>query len=449
MIAISFVVVLILVGVVSIRSALILVVFGSMFMSRYFGVQLSESGSPITFIRLLLPLSLILVTAIIVRRSEPSLPKSNLFSIGIAHVLLVSFSTVVNGNLFNLLYCFDWFLSSYAFVLFGGYCAKSHRSEAFIVRLVILSSMILAFLAILEFSLGQTLISIFSDLGLTSVDILREKVIDGRERDGIIRAQVFSDNPLRLAQFSNLLFALSLYFRSGAYSKVHWLVAPLLLVTILLTGSRSGLLVFAALFSIDIYRSTPTIKQKLVAKILNAFLIVSFLWLCWLALETLLSQQEIFDGASYWMYDSQDRSSIERSLQVLWAFKQFLLSPIYGFGFLPNAGENLDSIASLDSYFLRSMLEGGVIGCLLFTTFALRYVAKYFSSFSDRSVFGYLLMAISMFCGSLFEYTSETFLFSFFFLGYFERKIFSGASVAMATRSLTQNPMIDKAVHSQ
>ena len=435
MLAIAFLLISILVGIFSIRSSLILVVFGSIFMSRYFGFQTSELGSPITFIRFFLPLSLILITAIIFSGYKFSLPKLNLFSIGIMHVLLVTFSTILNGNLDKLPYCFDWFFSTYVFVFFGWYCARFHQSEKFILRLVFLSSITLAFLAIIEFFLGQTIISIFSDIGLTSVDILREKVFDGRERYGILRAQVFSDNPLRLAQFCNLLFALTIYFRSGEHSKLYFLVTPLLLVTILLTGSRSGLVLFAVLFFLDIYRSTPTLKQKFLVKFFNAFLIVSFMWICWFVLEIVLLNQELFSDNAYWMYESQERSTIERSFQVMWVVKQFLLSPIYGFGFLPNTGENLNDIASLDSYFLRSLVEGGVIGWLLFMAFLLRYVPKSYRDLSDRSAFGYLLIAISVLCGSIFEYSSETFIFSFFFLGYFEKKIFSETSEVMSPKS--------------
>ena len=410
-----------LVGITSFRYAIILAVLISIFMSRGFGLTLSEEGMPITYTRMIYPLILIVVLPAMV--SQVRNFKLNQFGIGLLHCIVVALSTILAGRMPALVYIFDWFLSSYLFVLAGVIFFKSGGNNKTISHFVMISVAVLFILAILEFLSSTPIVVTMMNVGLVEFGTLNEKILQGRFRDEGLRLQIFADNPLRLAQYANLLYVFVISNFASRSRVTKLLLAVMLFTIVYLTSSRSGIALFLIITFFAIFRGTPRVRQRFAAAALYFLLVIVIGVVVINGFQLVGNYMSNYSDVKLYEQTSEVRSSMERSIQLLWTLQEWLKSPVFGHGFLPNAGENLQEVNSLDSYLLRTLLEGGALGFLLFISFVLRYARFAICNIVNDAAFGYLAIVIALFWGAIFEYTIETFMVSFFFLGYFETKM--------------------------
>lgn len=403
------------------RTILVLAVILSVFMSRAFSLPMTENGAPITFTRMIyFPIFIIVLPTLLLRIFRFRL---DLFGIGLLHVLVVTLATIAAGRLSTLPYTVDWFLSTYVFILCGGLYFQYGGQSRNIYRFIAVATLILFLFAILEIVNQRPIISMVSSIFPEGFSAISDKVLQGRIRSGEVRLQLFSDNPIRLGQHANLFYAFILAYSKERPHPSNLILAAMLGAIVFFAGSRSGIILFLMLTCLAVICKLPSVKQKSAVSLMRLLFLACIVYLGFITFQLISSYQGGFGVVKMYDQESEVRSSMERSMQIIWTINTWRQSPVFGIGFLPNAGENLESVNSLDSYVLRTLLEGGILGLLLFITFCLRYIRHAVNNLKESSEFGYLAVAMAVFWGAIFEYTFETFILSFFLLGYFEASL--------------------------
>ena len=282
-----------------------------------------------------------------------------------ALLILKLASTVFFAEWRDLLYFFDDLLfSALAFTIYYAYF-RTRAQFVSLIFFVVLGVLLSGLLVPLEWVASKPVLSHVVESRVYGADV----ALAGRERAGAYRVQALFDNPLSLTEFVVLALPLAIYFISAGRGRKRLIgVVSLGLVPMILlgTGARSGWLVSAVsigiLFLAFYWPRLSTGLRFFVGTIIAIGVLASLMQ----AIPVIYAYGEMRDGENLWQYDSSERSSIERASQYFIVTKEVFSGNYLGFGVRQNFTNELKFLNNLDNYWLRLMLEGGILALFLF-----------------------------------------------------------------------------------
>ena len=343
------------------------------FSPRSLGFLLGGSEFSLTFVRLTFPLLLTLYFMARTGKGPSSiLTGKDILANKVFFAILVLglykiFATLINGV--NPIYALEGLaFSAGPFALF--FLISSNRMFRAISAAIVISCVAIAGIVSIEMLIETPLHFFVANPILFQEDILVVSVTDRG-----YRAQAIFDNSLSLAEY--LLYALPivLFLRTTAtgFGRLKFTgLIGLMFFSGLMTGSR-GFLLFGTItllaywFFFNWHRFSRSSKALLVLTITPLFLFSM------LGLGVLITQFiEQSTGVRFSEIDSAtDRSTMSRALQFQEVFTLLLQRPFIGYGVLQNFSAKLEAISRIDNYYLRSGLEAGFAGLVLFIVFIL------------------------------------------------------------------------------
>lgn len=370
MIALSQFAIVMFVAGYSFRLAVSLFIFLLAFSPRSLGVPIGSENFSLTFARITLPiiLALYFITRAKIKATVDS-SKIPISKIGVFHIILsISFvkmvATLINGAFF--LYAVeDMVFSTFVFASF--YTFATQRLLHAVMLSIALAMLVTCLIAFVEMGLQQPIYTSFADMR-----ILNTRTAEGLFRDGAYRVQAFFDNPLSLSEFAAYSLPVAM---SGAATMrgipriICYASVPAIVTIVVLTGSRSGILVslIAGLTFISaIYWS----KFSRASRVLLTFImLVLFCFILFTSAQFVTVLIAEGQGARFDLLMDSERSNISRALQFQQVFEALSVKPFLGFGVLQNYSRELEEIHTLDNYYLRLGLEAGYLGMGLFVLF--------------------------------------------------------------------------------
>lgn len=292
--------------------------------------------------------------------------------------------TVFFADMKYLVYAIDDIILSLGmFVIFAGLTWNSEQFHQIVFGLCA-SVVVSGLLGVVEMQLGRPLLQmlIHSEIGGA------EQALAGRVRDGSYRLQVFFDNPLSLTEFAVyvLPFAIMGFFLFSGLRKIFFMLAIASAVFLIYgSGSRSGVIAGVAAilsFFMGFHWSRFSARLKVLLMLLFAAVIVYALVLSADAI-TQLGQEGL--GAEFWRYDEKERSSLSRALQYFEVFGALSDSNLLGVGMRQNYTRELEAIRRLDNYYLRLLLEGGVLAIVFFVALVVSAFKKVANVANNRN----------------------------------------------------------------
>ncbi|WP_415182079.1 O-antigen ligase family protein [Phaeovulum sp.] len=242
-----------------------------------------------------------------------------------------------------------------------------------------LSVLLSGLLGLIEASFAKPLVTFLASGAVAGSD----DVLAGITRNSSYRLQALFDNPLLLAEFTVLATPLIIYLfhTASGFLRMIWAGAMFVAAALLVgTGSRAGLILYAieipAIFVLS-RRGDWGFLLKLVA----AFVVVTVIGVAlYSGFDSFMSLAQEGKTGNFWLYDDEDRSTLERASQYLIVFEQMKNNPFFGFGVRQSLHNELDFLNRLDSYWLRLLLEGGIFAPLLFIGFAIVAIRRVIGS---------------------------------------------------------------------
>lgn len=244
-------------------------------------------------------------------------------------------------------------------------CIKSRKDIYLVMFMIVLSLLINLFAIQAEYITGESLFkdAIQIDYSTGSNDPIG--TLAGAERDEQYRVMGFFDNALELASFICLCIPIAAaLFLATRERLVRVLIAMSVLIALpalVWTGSRTAVLGMGSILLIASYRffrRRLSRRGRIIFTLVGlvAFMLLLYTSWGWIVAK-LLNANQIYA-----------RSSMERLLQHLSASVVIMESPFFGFGYARNIAD-IVGIKPLDSYYLRTMMEGGLVA--LVSLFAL------------------------------------------------------------------------------
>ena len=369
------------------KVGLLAVVFLLPFMPRYLGIGIGEEGfalSPrrIAFIAFVSGLFVhAMFRADMLNRASVIVRSNKYFFVLIALVLLVrTFSTIVNSGLnLQLLYVLDDLVITLAPAAGVLLLVNSADDERHVLVALLAALFVSAGIASVEASKGGM---ILQGLVAVSVEEAGRSGLTDIFRGDAYRAKALFDNPLLLAEFACIVWPLGVYLYYAGVSQAQrlfalaaCLAAPL---TIALTHARSGWLVFlrgrAGFTTLRGWDSSGPIAR---APLVAAFVIACSgigLFGFHIVDEAISTMGNGVEGA---------RSIVERLNQYAVVASAMSESPMLGYGMSRNILTNLDSLDHIDNFWLRLLLEGGLLLLVAFLFLAIRTITMTFSGRND------------------------------------------------------------------
>lgn len=215
-------------------------------------------------------------------------------------------------------------------------------------------------LAMLEYQLQDVLLRGLID----ESSIIGLEFFTDRAREGQYRVRALFDNHLMLAEFVTISwpFAWVVYCKSkNGAQKLLALVSLLFTpVVLFLAGARSGWLVFVAGISLLVFMKIRSKSGKYFRWFSNVIVSAIVVYLAYMIMDIFSAPEQLIDTE-----DSSGASTIERIGQFAQSYQLFMDSPWIGYGKgLDLEGANF--LKYIDSYLLVSLLEGGLIGLVIF-----------------------------------------------------------------------------------
>lgn len=403
MIALTQAMVVLLLAIYRFRWALCGFVFFLAFSPRTLGVVLTGETS-LTFARIIFPLIVLMLLffkAFAANRNNNSRPNIWNDPTFLSLVLLATIKVASTlHNEASLLYAFDDVIFSVG-VFFIFYLKSDSKMVHAVIKALVFSLIITFFVLSIEYPQEKPI-----HWSVASTAFFQDDVLQIRAREGFYRAQAFFDNPLSLAEFLVYMTPISVYLALCApfNRRTQYIVALLILlpVAIVSTGSRGGALAFLiTLFVYFIAYNWKLISasKRIALKILLTAavgIIVTY------SINATLILGEKAQQINFFMEDDTARSTYSRALQYYETYQLLAESPLVGVGVHQNIEKTFDGIHKLDSYYLRTVLEGGTIGLIVFIVF-LGLVFRKLYHMVNKSAPGidasYAAMAISLWTG--------------------------------------------------
>jgi hypothetical protein len=278
--------------------------------------------------------------------------------------LVKSVSTLQEGQLSNLIYVVDDFLFSVPVVLITMMLINTEERRERLLFIVIVGLLFSELLSLVEYIRQAPILK-----GIVDIEVaVRETVKEGRFRDGVYRAAALFDNPLLLSEFTCISWPFSWHAyhntKSRSLRRIALLSLLLVPMTLFFVNARSGWLVFALTILFMIFITSWRRLDKLLKLIIGAGIVVvlavMFYWLI-----------DIFQSPTHYFSrnDQGGLSAIERISQYSVVTRAFFEHPLLGFGAQQNFSNDLSFLNKLDNYWLRLILEGGLLDVMAFATF--------------------------------------------------------------------------------
>ncbi|MEM8557121.1 MAG: O-antigen ligase family protein [Bacteroidota bacterium] len=272
--------------------------------------------------------------------------------------------------------------------------------------------------------------------GLVEVSFRTEDDFDpsGRTRTGLYRVMGTFTNPLQLSTFLCLSVPLVAFaFRWGRQRRWIAGVALVALLPVLFrTLSRSGLLNLGSVVGAAVLQRV--FRQGRFARSLRIVVIAVVLIAAVGSLQLLLNtvNRAILDRD---LDVTQDASTVERLAQYVIVGQLITASPrvlVLGYGAQRNLATSLDDLFTLDNYYLRTLLEGGIVGLsfLLLQQLALYRLALRIESASQSAWTRSWALTVKLHLVSLFV-AMMFFSVPYFYLYYY---LVAGMSVGIYAR---------------
>lgn len=276
-------------------------------------------------------------------------------------LLVKTLSTLLNSGAGPLLYVMDDALFSLFVLLVVFINLHSKINERTLIFVMVAGLFLSGVVTIAENIKGAPILQGVVDV---SVDTAGRDTLAGRERDGSYRSQALFDNPLSLAEYVCLMIPLAFFAIRSSRDKYRIIyLGAIAFVPFMLWAiySRSGLLV--ALLGVFVFLLCLTWAR---VSWFSRFAIISTVSVIVLII-IYQGVNIIIDPASYFSSDEQGGiSALERAAQYSVVITGIEQSPVIGFGLTQNYANDIDFLNHLDNYWLRLLLEGGVLALLLF-----------------------------------------------------------------------------------
>jgi len=242
-------------------------------------------------------------------------------------------------------------------------CIKSRNGIYLVMFMIVLSLLVNLFAILIEYINGESLFKDavqidYADSGIKST----EAILEGAERGARYRVMGFFDNSLEFVSFIcpciPIAVALFLATRERLVRVLTAMTVLIALPAMVWTGSRTVVLGMGSILLIASYRFFCRRLSRRGRIIFTLVGLVAFMLLLygswdWFAAK-LLSPDRLYA-----------RSSLQRVVQHVSAGVLIMQSPFFGFGYARNIADLVD-IKPLDSYYLRIMMEGGLVALVSF-----------------------------------------------------------------------------------
>lgn len=356
------------VALLRVRVAFFLYVFAIPFLAPYFAIPLVEGGAGISLRRIgMYCLALGLMANVhqlnMAVHSLRAISKSPYVVAALGAFFLPKLiSTLLFNTPLDLLYWLDEVIEVVVCLVLGVAFLSTPRGLAVLVRVIVAGLLLSGILVAVELYLQHNLLLGVVDV---SVSTAGEGVLDGRYRDGRYRSMSLFDNPLSLSEFCTVGITMALL---AIKQRTHILLACLALFSagLILYGSqaRTGLLVAGMIILGYAYMHTSWRLGVLGALIraLMAFAIV----VMGAALLAAIINPELFVSQFAWLLGNE-----EARASTLFRLQQYpvyvgLVSEGSVFGYGMKLDVVLDGGIPLDNFFLKILLQGGVVSLLGF-----------------------------------------------------------------------------------
>lgn len=370
-------------ALVGLRYAFFLYVGLLPFMPAYLAIPLGIGGAGISLQRIFTYVLLLCIFTAFVRSPQNWLNVIRLlvtwrvFLLGLIVLYVAKLSsTLMLNEPVGLAYWFDEVAEIVIALLLGIRFIDSMQAVRTFFLVVTASFLFCELIVLIEYAVEHNLLQ-----GLITVEVttVGEKVLSGFDRDGRYRTMALFDNPLSLSEF----VVIGAIFSYGAYKlqSLKWLPWLALLLTfpvIYSTGSRSGMLLLCVLLALLGYLSLVKYLPvlRLVVRLLLVPVFVGVLSVAYFA----ISDPDGFIGVTSFLWGGDSSSNIStlyRLMQYPLIFTAMLDNPLFGYGVKNHFIQDLNT--PLDNYYLRVLIEGGLIGLSAFLVQVL-FVAKFVAS---------------------------------------------------------------------
>lgn len=344
--------------------------FSSFFLSSFAGVIAWGRRGAVTFARIAFPVlfcALFLFRALaggVLDEKKDGRPFRAVFIVLGVLVVWKIVATIFNGA--SVFYALDDAVFSFGVFCFF-YVISGRALLRDVIKVLCLAGIITFFIVVFEYSISHPL-----HYGLVNSALFEEDALVGKVRDGVYRVQGVFDNPLSLAEFLVYLspvFAYRIAIGKGVVrgAFVFWML--LLILSLWMTGSRGGILVFSAgICAFTLFYGWSGFTRY--TRTFLAFLIFSFFVAAVFSVYGFIYELGLkAQTVSFVRFDETERSTYSRALQYFEVFSLLQERPIFGLGVHQNFAKGFEEIHRIDNFYLRVGLEGGVVGILLFISF--------------------------------------------------------------------------------
>ena len=356
-------------GLMRLRYAFYTYIFLLPFMPPYIAIAIEVGGAGVslrrilTYILLLLLVKSYLDSPKVWRQVTQSILKWRLFVAGLIGLYLIKLlSTLELNEPVAIAYWLDELAEVVVALLFAIRYLVSEKGLKLFFLVVSYSLLVCQVFVMVEYYTGHPLLQ-----GLVSVDVSTAgtEVLDGFERGESYRAMGLFDNPLSLSEFA----LIGAVFSYGAYKLYGFKWIPVLAVilvpvTVVYTGSRSGVLMILVLLFVFFYRSAvmagPAFKP--IFQLVMALFVCMVMYFLYFAIVDpvgFIALTSIYLGGDETYY-----STLSRLTQFEVVFSSILENSMFGYGLRNEFIQNLG--ISLDNYYLRLLIESGFVGLSLF-----------------------------------------------------------------------------------
>lgn len=354
------------------RLGLLFFVFFLAFAPRSTALALGGEGFALTFQRMSILILLgymfvaVAYKAVLRQRLHQIVRDGPVVLLIILMILVKLLVTLVGGGLSYLAYVVDdAALSLGVFLIFASY-VREPRDYYRLLAMIVASAIVSALFGMIELQIARPLVSSVLDVKVQ----VNEAVLLGRVRESGYRVQALFDNPLALAELAVYSLPVALFglmVLKGGKKRLFFalgVISSLFLVYV--TDARSALLaVTTVMFVYPLVYYWP--RLSMMAKIVASFMLFCLVfYVLFLAFDIISSMVHESGTAEYWRYDQTERSTLSRARQYFDVAAVLRDTNYVGVGFRQNFSNEIDDINRLDNYFLRMLLEGGVLGLLLF-----------------------------------------------------------------------------------
>ncbi|EEW24559.1 hypothetical protein [Rhodobacter ferrooxidans] len=353
-------------------------------------------------------------------------------------------SSILSEQPVALLYWLDEVVAAFIVILLAAKYLNSVVALEKMFKLLLVAFLIQQVLAVADFSMGRPLLLGLIDVRVSTVGT---DILQGFERDGVYRSIGMFDNPLSLAEYSILGFVFMIGFsavsKSGRSMILPLSVATLVLSYIVTQARFVPISIgFSLLMSLIVFHgfrfniATRPFFYGLLALVVS--ILSTLVYFAINDVHRLLEITSIFNFNG----ESGTASIISRASQYQLIPAEILgnsTGGLLGEGMKSDIVERLD--VRLDNYFLRTLIEGGLIAmvgfglllALVIRQAASRETYKYISDPRIKQIrFFFVLFFITFTCNKFF--LSMPFNNYFFYL-------FSGALISLASPNPQPNVM--------